>query len=70
MNLREDSEAGKIARDLSAKYGMDALAFVAGRARRAAEIGDELAYAIWNEVWAATGELQARQPGYFREAWR
>jgi hypothetical protein len=46
----DDGEVSRIARDLSAKYGPDAIAFATSRAERAAEIGDQLACDIWQKV--------------------
>lgn len=52
----DDGEVQRIARDLSAKYGRDAVAFAKSRAERASEIGDELAHGIWEKVLhAVTG---------------
>ena len=56
----DDSEARRIASDLTGKYGSDALAYVASRAERAVEIGDEIAQAIWRHVLAATSDLLRR----------
>ncbi len=56
----DDSEARRIAADLTGKYGSDALAYVAARAERAIEIGDEIAQAIWRQVLAATADLLRR----------
>ena len=60
MNDFDDSEARRIAEDLAGKYGGDALAYSAGRAERAVEIGDDVAQAIWRKVLAATAELLRR----------
>ena len=57
----DDSEAGRIAADLTGKYGSDALAYVTSRAERAVEIGDEIAQAIWRQVLAATADLLRRR---------
>lgn len=59
-------ETLRIARDLAAKYGHDAIAFIEARAARAGEIGDELAYDSWQSVLAAAQELLARSPAPFR----
>jgi hypothetical protein len=55
--LLEDDEAERIAGELTAKYGNDALEFVRARAERAQEVGDELAYAAWEAVRDATENL-------------
>ena len=46
----DDGEVARIARELSAKYGRDAIAFAQGRVERAAEIGDAFATDIWQKV--------------------
>ena len=46
----DDDEVARIARELSAKYGRDAIAFAQGRVERAAEIGDAFAADIWQKV--------------------
>ena len=60
MSEFDDNEARRIAEDLTGKYGSDALAYVAARAERATQIGDEIAQAIWQKVMAATSELLRR----------
>lgn len=55
--LLEDDEAERIAGELAAKYGHDAIEFVLSRAERAKEVGDELAYAAWQSVLEATETL-------------
>ena len=56
----DDREARRIAEDLAGKYGGDALAYIASRAERAVEIGDDIAQAIWRKVQAAAAELLRR----------
>ncbi|HEY1980558.1 MAG TPA: hypothetical protein VGH13_10765 [Xanthobacteraceae bacterium] len=56
----DDSEARRIAEDLTGKYGGDAVNYVIARAERAVEIGDEIAQAIWRKVLTATSELLRR----------
>jgi hypothetical protein len=53
----EAPDAAQIARTLTEKYGIDALAFAHQRAERAASVGDELALAAWHSVIAATQNL-------------
>lgn len=53
----EDEEADRIAAELAAKYGNDALEFVRSRAERAQSVGDELAYDAWQAVLDATEAL-------------
>ena len=55
--LLDDDEAERIAGELTAKYGDDALEFVRSRAERAKEVGDELAYAAWQAVRGAMEAL-------------
>lgn len=55
--LLEDDEAERIAGELTAKYGNDALDFVRSRAERAQSVGDELAYAAWLSVLDAMETL-------------
>jgi hypothetical protein len=50
----------RIARALAEKYGPDALAFAADRARIAGEVGDELALDAWRDVIDATRALLRR----------
>jgi len=59
--LLETDEAERIAEDLAAKYGDDAISFVRARADRAQEVGDELAYGAWQAVLGATESLLARR---------
>lgn len=56
----DDSEARRIAEDLAGKYGSDALSYIAARVERAAEIGDDIAQAIWLKVQASTTALLRR----------
>jgi hypothetical protein len=67
MNLFDDTEAQRIAADLAAKYGREALAFVTRRANRAAEIGDDIAFAIWNEVLGAARDRLAGGTDFFHD---
>lgn len=60
MSDFDDGEARRIAADLASKYGSDTLAYIAGRAQRAVEIGDEIAQAIWRKIQAAANELLRR----------
>ncbi len=60
--LLETDEAERIAGDLAAKYGEDAIPYVRARADRAQEVGDELAYDAWQAVLDATESLLARRP--------
>ena len=53
----EEDEADRIAAELAAKYGNDALEFVRSRAERAQAVGDELAYDAWQSVLDATEAL-------------
>jgi hypothetical protein len=53
----EDEEANRIAAELAAKYGNDALEFVRSRAERAQSVGEELAYGAWQSVLDATEAL-------------
>jgi hypothetical protein len=53
-------EAARIARDLTEKYGPDALAFACNRAARAVEVGDDLAHDAWQSVIEATQSLLRR----------
>lgn len=55
--LLEAPDVAQIARQLTEKYGVDALAFAEGRAERASEVGDMLALAAWQAVIAATQRL-------------
>jgi len=53
----DNGEVLRIAEDLAAKYGVEAVAYAKGRAERAREIGDELALGIWEKVLAAITAL-------------
>jgi hypothetical protein len=53
----EGPDAAQIARQLTEKYGIDALTFAEERAQRAIEIGDEFALRAWHDVIAATRSL-------------
>lgn len=55
--MLEASDAARIARSLTEKYGADALAFAQDRARRAVEVGDALALEAWRAVIEATRAL-------------
>ncbi len=59
-SLLEDDEAERIAGDLAAKYGEDAIPYVRARADRAQEVGDELAWSAWQAVLDATESLLSR----------
>lgn len=61
-NFLGAEETARIAEDLAAKHGRGALILAATRARRASEVGDELAYAAWAAVLEATNELLDRSP--------
>jgi HEAT repeat protein len=50
-------DAAQIARALTEKYGSDALRFARDRARRAREIGDEIAVEAWRNVIEETQHL-------------
>jgi hypothetical protein len=54
------TDAARIARGLTEKYGADALSFAEERARRAIEVGDDLALDAWRAVIAATEALLRR----------
>ncbi len=60
MNDFDTSEVRRIAEDLIGKYGVDAIDHVLARAERAAEIGDDIAQAIWRRVLTATSVLLRR----------
>lgn len=55
--LSEAPDAAQIARQLTEKYGSDALAFAEDRAQRAREVGDQFALDAWRDVIAATRHL-------------
>ena len=57
--LLETAEAERIAGELAAKYGGDALDFVRSRAARAQSVGDDLAYGAWLSVLGAAEALFA-----------
>ncbi len=56
-----DGEVLRIAQDLAAKYGTDTAAYVKGRADRASEVGDDLAYGIWKQVLAVLNAFEAHR---------
>ena len=58
-SICDDGEVLRIAQDLSAKYGSDAIAYVKNRADRANEVGDELARDIWKQVLAVLNAFTA-----------
>ncbi len=58
--MLEASDAARIARGLTEKYGVDALSFAQDRAQRAVEVGDDLALDAWRAVIAATRALLRR----------
>ena len=60
MNDFDDCEARRIAEDLTGKYGSDALGYITARTDRAAEVGDEIAQAIWRRILAVTTEMLRR----------
>lgn len=60
-NLLEENEAERIAAELAAKYGTDALGYVETRAEQAQSVGDELAYSAWQSVRDATETLLGRK---------
>jgi hypothetical protein len=53
----EDEEAERIAGELAAKYGSDAIEFVRNRAEVAQSVGDEVAWAAWQSVLEFTETL-------------
>jgi hypothetical protein len=55
--MLETQEASRIAFDLVAKYGREALDFAQDRAARAVEVGDDFAYSAWQSVIEATQGL-------------
>ena len=67
MSHLDDHEVRRIAGDLAAKYGRDAIAFVIARAERAAEIGDDIAYAIWDNILHVAREVLGQGPATFRD---
>lgn len=58
-NLVDEEEATRIAEELTAKYGAEAIDFVLSRADRARSIGDDLAYGAWQSVLQATRDRLA-----------
>jgi hypothetical protein len=58
--MLEASDAARIARGLTEKYGVDALSFAQDRAQRAIEVGDDLALDAWRAVIKATQALLRR----------
>lgn len=56
-HMTDFPDAVQIARQLTEKYGVDALAFARDRAARAIEIGDDLALDCWRSVIEATQSL-------------
>jgi hypothetical protein len=58
--LSEAPDAVQIARQLTEKYGIDALAFAEDRAQRAREVGDQFALDAWRDVIAATRRLLSK----------
>jgi len=61
ISLTDYGEICRIARELAAKYGDDALAYVKSRADRATEVGDELALDIWKQVLATMNAFAAHR---------
>jgi hypothetical protein len=55
--MEDFPDAVQIARQLTEKYGVDALAFARDRAARAIEIGDDVALGCWRSVIEATQTL-------------
>jgi hypothetical protein len=55
--MLEASDAARIARGLTEKYGTDALAHAQDRAQCAIEVGDELALEAWQSVIEAMRDL-------------
>lgn len=51
--LLEDEEASRIAAELAAKYGLDAIEHIRMRADQARSVGDELAHGAWQAVRSA-----------------
>jgi hypothetical protein len=56
-------DATQIARTLTDKYGPDALALARDRAKRAIDIGDEIALDAWRAVIGATERLLREMAG-------
>jgi hypothetical protein len=61
--VRRAPDPAEIARTLTEKYGMAALAFARSRAARAVEVGDEMALDAWRSVIEATKALLRRPVG-------
>ena len=61
ISQHDDGEVMRIAQDLSAKYGHEAVALAQSRADRASEVGDELALEIWKDVLAVMSAFKAHQ---------
>jgi fumarylacetoacetate (FAA) hydrolase family protein len=59
--LLDDEEAERIAEELAAKYGSDALDYVRSRAERAQSVGDELAFGAWQRVLDAAESRLCRK---------
>ena len=60
-NLLAKDEVERIATELAAKYGSDALGYVETRAEQAQSVGYELAYSAWQSVRDATESLLGRK---------
>ena len=56
-HMLQTSEAARLARRLTVKYGEAALGFARERADRAVEIGDDIAFDAWQSVIEATRHL-------------
>ncbi len=61
--LLDQAEAARIAGELAAKYGADALDHARSRAECAQSVGDELAFGAWQSVLDATARLLGRPSG-------
>jgi hypothetical protein len=59
--LLDQAEAARIAGELAAKYGADALDHARARAECAQSVGDELAFGAWQSVLDATERLLGRR---------
>jgi hypothetical protein len=57
QHMLQTSEAARLARRLTVKYGEAALGFARERADRAIEIGDDIAFEAWQSVIEATRHL-------------
>jgi hypothetical protein len=62
ISVLDEEEASRIAEELTAKYGHEALEYVRDRAARAIEVGDHLAYGAWQSVMAAARQLLEGTP--------